>query len=94
MMNMKFINGSTRQNIWDLMAQFNPLTLRIILNGRNILGSPELRASVAAMTDEKRDNTLGFLEFNTEELAGLLDGHGIQAVANGHNLLDYLPTPC
>ena len=59
------------------MALFNQLTLRNILNGRNDLGTPELRAAVAAMSDEQRDNALVFLKYNTEELAGLPDGHGI-----------------
>ena len=44
------------------------------------------------MTDEQRDDALVFLESNTEELAGLPDDCGIQAVANVRNLLDYLPT--
>ena len=74
------------------MAQFNQLTLCNILNGRNNLGTPELRAAVAAMTDEQRDDALVFLECNTEELAGLPDGCGIQAIANARNLLDYLPS--
>ena len=70
----------------------NKLTLRNILNGRNNLSTPELRATVAAMSDEQRDDALVFLECNTEELAGLPDGRGIQAVANVKNLLDYLST--
>ena len=85
-------NGNCAQNIWDQMALFNQLTLRNILNGRSDLGTPELRAAVAAMTDEQRDNALVFLECSTEELVGLPDGCGIQAVANVCNLLDYLPT--
>ena len=85
-------NGNNAQNIWDQMALFNQLTLRNILNGRNDLGTPEIRAAVAAMSDEQRENTLVFLECNTEELAGLLDVRGIQAVVNVCNLLDYLPT--
>ena len=83
-------NGNSAQSIWDQMALFNQLTLRNILNGRNDLETPELRAAVAAMTDEQRDNALVFLVCNTEELAGLPDGCGIQAVANVRNLLDYL----
>ena len=75
-------NGNIAQNIWDQMALSNQLTLCNILNGRNDLGTPELRAAVAAMSDEQRDNALVFLECNTEELAGLHDGCGIQAVAN------------
>ena len=85
-------NSISAQNIWYQMALFNQLTLRNILNGRNNLGTPEFRAAVAAMTDEQRDDALVFLEYNTEELAGKPDGCGIQAVANVHNLLDYLPT--
>ena len=85
-------NGNSAQNIWDQMALFNQLTLRNILNGRSDLVTPELRAAVAAMTDEQRDNALVFLECNTGELAGLPDGCGIQAFANVCNLLDYLPT--
>ena len=83
--------GNASQNIWDQMSLFNQLTLRNILNGRNNLGTPELRATVAAMTDEQRDDALVFLECNTERLAGLPDGRGIQAIANVRNLLDYLP---
>ena len=74
------------------MALFNQLTLCNILNGRNNLSTPELRAAIAAITDEQRGNALVFLECNTEELAGLPDKHGIQAVANVRNLLDYLTT--
>ena len=47
------------------------------------MGTPELRAVVAAMKDGQRDNTLILLECNTEELLGLPDGCGVQAVANG-----------
>ena len=45
---------------------------------------------MAAMPYEQRYNTLVFLECNTEELEGLPDGRGIQAVANVSNLLNYL----
>ena len=90
----KINNSSSAQNIWDQMALFNQLTLRNILNGRNDLSTPELRAALAAMTDEQRDNALVFLNHNTEELAGLPNGRGIQAVANVRNLLDFLPTQC
>ena len=85
-------NGNNSQNIWDQMALFNQLTLRNILNGRNNLGTPELRAAVASMNEEQKDDALVFLECNTEELAGLPDGRGMQAVANVRTLLDYLPT--
>lgn len=47
---------------------------------------------MAAITYEKKDSTLVFLECNTEELEGLPIGSGIQAVANAANLLDYFPT--
>ena len=78
-------NSISAQNIWDQMALFNQLTLRNILNGRNNLGTPKLRATLAAMSDEQRDDALVFLECITEELAGLNDGCGIQAVANVRN---------
>ena len=87
-------DGNASLNIWDQMALYNQLTLQNILNGRNNLGTSGLKAVVAAMADEQRDNTLVFLECNTEELEGLPDGHGIQAIANVRNLLDYLPTKC
>ena len=86
------INGNASQNIWDQMTLFNQLTLCNILNGRNNLGATELRTAMAAMLYEQRDNALVFLEYNTEELAGLPDGRGIQAIANLRNLLNYLPT--
>ena len=54
-------NSNARQNIWDQMALFNQLTLHNILNGRNDLSTPELRAAVAAITDEQRVNALMFL---------------------------------
>ena len=56
------------------------------------MGTPDLRAALAAMTNEQRNDALVFLECNTEELGGLPDGCGIQAVANVRNLLEYLPT--
>ena len=74
------------------MELFNQLTLRNILSGRNDLGTPELRAAIASMSEEQKDDALIFLECNTEELAGLPNGRGIQAVANCRALLDYLPT--
>ena len=74
------------------MALFNQLTLQYILNGRKNLGSPELRAAVASMTEEQKDESLVFLECNTEELAGLPNGQVMQAIANVCTLLYYLPT--
>ena len=93
MFNVNNINISTAsQNAWDQMELFNQLTLCNILNGRNDLGTPELQAAAASMSEEQKNNKLVFLECNTEELAGLPNGHGIQAVANCCSLLDYLPT--
>ena len=69
-------NGNNSQNNWDQMALFNQLTIRNILDGKNYLGTPELRATVAAKTDEQRDGPLLFLKCNTEELAGLPNSCG------------------
>ena len=74
------------------MALLNQLTLCNIFNGRNNLGTPELRATVASMSEEQKDDALVFLEYNNEELAGLPDILGMQAVANVCTLLDYLPS--
>ena len=73
------------------MALFNQLMLCNILNGRNNLGTPDLRAAIASMTEEQKDDSLVFLDCDTEELAGLPDGQGMQAVTNVCTLLDYLP---
>ena len=51
-----------------------------------------MRAAVASMSEEQKDDALVFLNCNTEELAGLPDGQGMQAVANVCTLLDYLTT--
>ena len=51
-------NSNTSQNIWDQTALFNQLTIHNILNGENDLGTPELRAAVASMTEEKKDDAL------------------------------------
>ena len=61
MFNLNKNNGNTSQNIWDQMALFNQLTLCNILNGRNDLGTPKLRATVAFMTKEQKDDALVFL---------------------------------
>ena len=92
MFNVNNNNGTPSQNVWDQMELFNQLTLHNILNGRNDLGMPELRAAVASMSEEQKDNVLVFLECNTKELAGLPNGRGIQAVAKCCLLLDYLPS--
>ena len=44
------------------------------------------------MSEEQKDDALVFLECNTEELAGLPKGQGMQAVANVRALLNCLPT--
>ena len=92
MFNANNKNGNSSQNIWDQMALYNQLTLCNILNGRNNLGTPELRAAVASMSEEQKDDDLVFLECNTEELSGLPNGQGMQAIANVRTLLDYIST--
>ena len=77
MFNNNSNKGNNSQNIWDQMALFNQYTLRNILNGRNDLGTPELRAAVASMSEEQKDNALVFLECNMKELAGLPNGWGM-----------------
>ena len=64
-------NGIPSQNVWDQMLLFNQLTLCNILDGKNDLGTPELKAAVASISEEQKDNVLVFLECNTEKLAGL-----------------------
>ena len=46
---------------------------------------------MASLTSEQRDNAICFLDCSTEELVGLPDGQGIQAMVNVRTLLDYLP---
>ena len=58
MFNNKSNNGNTSQNIWDQMALITKLTFCNILNGRNNLGTPELRAAVASMSGEQKDDAL------------------------------------
>ena len=60
------------KNVWDQMVLFNQLTLCNILNWREDLGTPKLRAAVASLTSEQRDNTICFLKCSTEELTGCL----------------------
>ena len=86
-------NGNNSQNIWDQMALFNQLMLCNILNGWNDSRTPKLRTNVAPLKEEQKDDALVLLECNTEELAGLPDGQGMQAVANFCIFLDYLLTP-
>ena len=55
MFNVNNNNNSTpRQNAWDQMELFNQLTLRNIFNRRNELGTPELRAAIASMSEEQK----------------------------------------
>ena len=54
------------KNVWDQMVLYNQLTLRNILNGREDLGTSKLRAAVAALTIEQRDNKICFLKCSTE----------------------------
>ena len=78
-------------NVWDQMVLSNQLTLRNILNKQENLGSPKLRAAVASLTTEKKDNAICFLKCSTEELAGLLDSQGIQAmVKDGFKFIEEL----
>ena len=77
-------------NFWGQMLLFNQLNLQNILNRREDLGTPILRAAVASLTCEQRNNAVCFLKCITEELAGLPDGQGIQAMVNVCTLRDYL----
>ena len=77
-------------NVRDHMRLFNQLILHIILNGQEDLGTPKLRAAVASLKIEQRDNATCFLDCSTEELAGLPDGQDIQAMFKTCILLDYL----
>ena len=61
MFNNNNINGNNSQNIWDQMALFNQLKLCNILYSSNNLGIYKLRATMAAISNEKRDNSLVFL---------------------------------
>ena len=55
------INSSIpSQNVWNQMALFNQLTLQNILNGKNDLRTPELRAAIASMSEEQKYNVLVF----------------------------------
>ena len=92
MFNANNNNGNNSQNIWDQMALFNQLMLCNIWNGRNDLKNPELRAAVASMKEKQQDDAFAFLECNTEKLADLPNGQGMQADENVRTLLDYLPT--
>ena len=62
------------------MVLFNQFTWINILNGRDDLGTPELKAAVALILDKQRDDALVFLKCYTEELSDLPDGCRIQVV--------------
>ena len=59
------------------MELFNQLTIHKSSLFKNDLGTPGLRAAVASMTEESKDNVLVFLKFNKEELAELPNGCGV-----------------
>ena len=52
----------------------NQLTLRNILNGQEDLSTTKLRAAVASLTSEQRDNAIIFLKCSTEDLPSLPGG--------------------
>ena len=79
-------------NVWDQMVVFNQLTLHKIFFRKEYLGTPIMRAVIATLTSEQRDNTIFFLDCSIEELAGLNDGQCTQAMVYVHNFLDFLPT--
>ena len=60
MFNVNKNNGNASQNVWQKMELFNQLTLCNILNSQNELGMPELRAAVASIKKEKKDNVFVF----------------------------------
>ena len=80
------------KNIWDTMVLFNQLTLRNILNGRDDLGTPEVRMAVAALAEEQKADALLFLNNNIEALAALLSGRGSLAIELVKRLLDGMPS--
>ena len=49
-----FIMARTSKNVWDQMVLFYQLTLCNITNGCEVLGTTELRATVAALTMSSR----------------------------------------
>ena len=49
------------------MELFNNIFLYNIINGCNDLGTPELKAAVATMTEEKKGYVVVFLNCNMEE---------------------------
>ena len=71
------IMANTSTNFWDQMVLFNQLNLRNILNGCEDLGTAELKAAVAALTNEQQYDKICFCMHDNKELAGLPDDQGI-----------------
>ena len=71
------------------MVLYNQLTLHSVLNGQEDLCTLKLRAAVASLKSEQKDNTNCFLEFSAEEIAGLPNGQGIQVMVNVCIFLKY-----
>ena len=71
---------------------FNQLTLRNILNGRDDLGTPDVRMAVAALAEEQKADALLFLNNDIEALAALPSGRGSLAIELVKGLLDGMPT--
>ena len=74
------------------MVLFNQLTLRNILNGRDDLGTPEMRMMVATLAGKQKADTLLFLDNIIEALATLPSGQGSLAIELVKGLLDRMPT--
>ena len=58
------------------MVLLNQISLRNILNRQEDLSNPKLRATVAALINEQRENTICFLMQITEKLAELKEVQG------------------
>ena len=74
----------------DQIKLISQLTLCNIFKRYNGLVKPELRAAVAAMTEEQKEKMMAFLKCITEYSFGLPDGFGGQDVAKNRPLLDYI----
>ena len=59
-----------------------------ILNGRDDLGTPEVRMAVAALVEEQKVDALLFLKNNIEVLAALPSGRGSLAIELVKGLLE------
>ena len=58
MFNLFLLMANTSTKVWDQIMLFDQLTLCDILNGHEDLGTAELRAAVAALTNEQWDDTV------------------------------------